>query len=146
MGRTLRPPAVGSREGTDYTEGNAWQHTWFVPHDVGASWTAWAGRNAFLTKLDSLFEMDSVITGENVSSDISGLIGQYAHGNEPSHHIAYLYNYAGQPWKTADRVREILADPVRRHALRPEREEDCGQMTAWYVLSALGIYQVNPAD
>ena len=90
--------------------------------------------------------MDSEITGENVSADISGLIGQYAHGNEPSHHIAYLYNYAGQPWKTADRVREILRTQYDDTPFGLSGNEDCGQMTAWYVLSALGIYPVNPAD
>ena len=102
------PRRSDHREGTDYTEGNAWQHTWFVPHDVSGLILAMGGEGPFLAKLDSLFEMDSRITGENPSADISGLIGQYAHGNEPSHHIAYMYNYAGQPWQTADRVREIL--------------------------------------
>jgi len=140
------PRRSDHREGTDYTEGNAWQHTWFVPHDVRGLIGGMGGEEVFLTKLDSLFEMDSEITGENVSADISGLIGQYAHGNEPSHHIAYLYNYAGQPWKTADRVREILSTQYDDTPFGLSGNEDCGQMTAWYVLSALGIYPVNPAD
>jgi predicted alpha-1,2-mannosidase len=140
------PRRSDHREGTDYTEGNAWQHTWFVPHDVRGLMEGMGGEEAFLVKLDSLFEMDSEITGENVSADISGLIGQYAHGNEPSHHIAYLYNYAGQPWKTADRVRAILETQYDDTPFGLSGNEDCGQMTAWYVLSAMGIYPVNPAD
>ncbi len=140
------PRRSDHREGTDYTEGNAWQHTWFVPHDVRGLMEGMGGDGRFLAKLDSLFEMDSVITGENVSADISGLIGQYAHGNEPSHHIAYLYNYAGRPSKTADRVREILRTQYDDTPFGLSGNEDCGQMTAWYVLSALGIYPVNPAD
>jgi predicted alpha-1,2-mannosidase len=140
------PRRSDHREGTDYTEGNAWQHTWFVPHDVRGLMEGMGGEEAFLMKLDSLFEMDSEITGENVSADISGLIGQYAHGNEPSHHIAYLYNYAGRPWKTADRVREILETQYDDTPFGLSGNEDCGQMTAWYVLSAMGIYPVNPAD
>ena len=107
---------------------------------------AMGGETAFLAKLDSLFSLDTIITGENISSDISGLIGQYAHGNEPSHHIAYLYNYAGKPWKTADRVREILTTQYDDTPFGLSGNEDCGQMTAWYVLSALGIYPVNPAE
>ncbi len=140
------PRRSDHREGTDYTEGNAWQHTWFVPHDVRGLMEGMGGEETFLAKLDSLFEMDSEITGENPSADISGLIGQYAHGNEPSHHIAYLYNYAGKPWKTADRVRKILETQYDDTPFGLSGNEDCGQMTAWYVLSALGIYPVNPAD
>jgi len=140
------PRRSDHREGTDYTEGNAWQHSWFVPHDVAGLIQAMGGEEAFLAKLDSLFELDTIITGENVSADISGLIGQYAHGNEPSHHIAYLYNYARAPWKTADRVREILATQYDDTPFGLSGNEDCGQMTAWYVLSALGLYPVNPAE
>jgi len=140
------PRRSDHREGTDYTEGNAWQHSWFVPHDVAALIQGMGGEEAFLAKLDSLFESDTIVTGENVSADISGLIGQYAHGNEPSHHIAYLYSYARAPWKTADRVREILATQYGDTPFGLSGNEDCGQMTAWYVLSALGIYPVNPAE
>lgn len=140
------PRRSDHREGTDYTEGNAWQHSWFVPHDVAGLMEAMGGEETFLVKLDSLFEMDSEITGDDVSADISGLIGQYAHGNEPSHHIAYLYNYAGRPWRTADRVREILATQYDDTPFGLSGNEDCGQMTAWYVLSALGLYPVNPAQ
>jgi predicted alpha-1,2-mannosidase len=96
--------------------------------------------------LDSLFESDSEITGENASSDISGLIGQYAHGNEPSHHIAYLYNYAGTPWKTQERVHEILTTMYNDRPTGLCGNEDCGQMSAWYVFSAIGFYPVNPAQ
>ena len=140
------PRRSDHREGTDYTEGNAWQHTWFVPHDIRGLILAMGGEEPFLAKLDSLFDMDSEITGEAPSADISGLIGQYAHGNEPSHHIAYMYNYAGQPWQTANRVREILRTQYDDTPFGLSGNEDCGQMTAWYVLSALGIYPVNPAQ
>lgn len=104
------------------------------------------GREAFADRLDSLFSAPSDISGESVSADISGLIGQYAHGNEPSHHVAYLYNYAGQPWRT-----QALCDSILRslYAPRPDGiagNEDCGQMSAWYVLSALGLYQVCPGS
>jgi predicted alpha-1,2-mannosidase len=140
------PRRSDHREGTDYTEGNAWQHSWFVPHDVLGLMEAMGGEEPFLAKLDSLFELDTIITGDNVSADITGLIGQYAHGNEPSHHIAYLYNYVGRPWKTAERVREILATQYDDTPFGLSGNEDCGQMSAWYVLSALGIYPVNPAE
>ncbi|MFO7768027.1 MAG: GH92 family glycosyl hydrolase, partial [bacterium] len=138
------PRRSSHRRNTDYTEGNAWQHSWFVPHDVQGLIDLHGGRRPFVVKLDSLFEIDSGITGEDVSPDISGLIGQYAHGNEPSHHIAYLYSWAGAPWKTAERVREILDT---QYAAVPDGlagNEDCGQMSAWYVFSALGFYPVNP--
>ena len=140
------PKHSAHRVGTDYTEGNAWQHSWFVPHDVQGLISLHGGQQPFVAKLDQLFSEDSEITGENISSDISGLIGQYAHGNEPSHHIAYLYNYAGQPWKTQSTVRQIL---LTQYNDQPEGlcgNEDCGQMSAWYVFSALGFYPVNPAE
>jgi predicted alpha-1,2-mannosidase len=131
---------------TDYTEGNAWQHSWFVPHDVSGLINLHGGASPFIQKLDSLFEEDSEIRGENASADISGLIGQYAHGNEPSHHIAYLYNYAGQPWKTQERVREIMETQYTAQRDGLCGNEDCGQMSAWYVFSAMGFYPVNPAE
>ncbi len=139
------PRRSDHREGTDYTEGNAWQHTWFVPHDVRGLIAAMGGDGPFLAKLDSLFELDTLVTGERPSPDISGMIGQYAHGNEPSHHIAYLYNFAGAPWKTADRVRTILTTQYRAAPDGLSGNEDCGQMSAWYIFSALGFYPVNPA-
>ena len=129
---------------TDYTEGNAWQHSWFVPHDPARLIALMGGDRAFVAKLDSLFAADTVVTGEHASADISGMIGQYAHGNEPSHHIAYLYAYAGRPWKTQETVRRILDE---LYSDRPDGlagNEDCGQMSAWYVFSALGFYPVNP--
>lgn len=134
------------RVGADYTEGNAWQHSWFVPHDVPGLIELMGGDQAFIKHLDSLFNEDSNITGDHISADISGLIGQYAHGNEPSHHIAYLYNYAGQPWKTQEMVREIMETMYDDQPDGLSGNEDCGQMSAWYVFSALGFYPVNPAS
>jgi predicted alpha-1,2-mannosidase len=138
------PRRSSHRANTDYTEGNAWQHSWFVPHDPAGLIGLLGGDEAFISRLDQLFAEESVITGEDVSPDISGLIGQYAHGNEPSHHIAYLYSFAGAPWKTAETVRRILAT---QYAAAPDGlsgNEDCGQMSAWYVFSALGFYPANP--
>ena len=129
-----------------YTEGNAWQHSWFVPHDIGGLIELHGGNEPFITKLDSLFSISSEIRGGNASPDISGLIGQYAHGNEPSHHIAYMYVYAGAPWKTQERVRMIMES---QYTTQPDGlcgNEDCGQMSAWYVMSAMGLYPVNPAE
>ena len=140
------PLHASHREGTDYTEGNAWQHTWFVPHDVYGFIDRMGGRDAFVAKLDSLFESDTLIVGEDASPDISGMIGQYAHGNEPSHHIAYLYSFAGAPWKTQERVRDILDTQYRDEPDGISGNEDCGQMSAWYVLSALGFFPANPAS
>lgn len=134
------------RQNTDYTEGNAWQHSWFVPHDVAGLIEATGGDDAFVGRLDALFDQDTVIAGENASPDISGLIGQYAHGNEPSHHIAYLYSWAGRPDRTADRVRQILDTQYRAEPDGLSGNEDCGQMSAWYVLSALGFYPADPAS
>lgn len=128
----------------DYTEGNAWQYTWLVPHDIPGLVELLGGREAFLQKLDSLFIVDGDL-GEGASSDITGLIGQYAHGNEPSHHIAYLYACQGEQWKTAQLVRRILKT---MYTAAPDGicgNEDVGQMSAWYVLSSLGFYQVEPA-
>ena len=128
----------------DYCEGNGWQYTWLVPHDFDGLVDCFGGKEEFVKKLDSLFTITSVIEGENASPDISGLIGQYAHGNEPSHHILYFYTMAGQPWKTADKVREVLST---LYSSRPDGlsgNEDVGQMSAWYILSSLGFYQVEP--
>ncbi|MFQ5690405.1 MAG: GH92 family glycosyl hydrolase [Gemmatimonadota bacterium] len=138
------PRRSSHRRRTDYTEGNAWQHTWFVPQDPAGLIAAMGGDGPFVAKLDSLFQADTTVTGERVSPDISGLIGQYAHGNEPSHHIAYLYSYAGAPWKTAERVRQILTTLYGSGPDGLAGNEDCGQMSAWYVFSALGFYPANP--
>ncbi|UHG94266.1 GH92 family glycosyl hydrolase [Spirosoma oryzicola] len=129
----------------DFTEGNAWQYTWLVPHDVEGLIGLLGGDEAFNRKLDSLFVAKGNL-GDQASADITGLIGQYAHGNEPSHHIAYLYAYSGQPGKTATKVRYIL-DSL--YSSRPDGlcgNEDAGQMSAWYIFSALGFYPVNPAN
>jgi putative alpha-1,2-mannosidase len=138
-------PVAASHRQDEYTEGNAWQYSWFVPHDVRGLIELLGGREAFIAKLDQLFEISSDLEG-TAPPDISGMIGQYAHGNEPSHHVAYLYAYAGAPWKTQERVRQIT-DTL--YSTTPEGlpgNEDCGQMSAWYILSAIGFYPVNPAD
>ncbi len=134
------------REHTDYTEGNAWQHSWFVLHDTDEFIQLHGGTESFTQQLEQLFAESSEITGDNLSPDISGLIGQYAHGNEPSHHIVYLFNRAGQPWRTQYWTREIL---TTQYSTKPEGisgNEDAGQMSAWYVLSSIGMYSFNPAS
>lgn len=128
----------------DYTEGTAWQYIWLVPHDVHGLISAFGGDKPFTNKLDSLFIVQGDM-GKDASPDISGLIGQYAHGNEPGHHIIYLYDYAGQPWKTALRVREVLNTMYHDSVDGLSGNEDVGQMSAWYILSSLGFYQVEPA-
>lgn len=133
-------PEVG-----DYTEGNAWQYTWLVPQDVNGLIDLFGSKESFVKKLDSLFIVDGDL-GDTPPPDVSGLIGMYAQGNEPSHHIPYLYAYAGQQWKTAKLVRRIMNE---MYTDKPDGlcgNEDCGQMSAWYILSAMGFYQVNPAD
>lgn len=128
----------------DYTEGNAWQYTWLVPHDIHGLVDLFGSKEAFVTKLDSLFTVEGSL-GAHASPDISGLIGQYAHGNEPSHHVLYIYPYIGQPWKTAEKVREVLKDLYIDQPAGLSGNEDVGQMSAWYILSAMGLYQVEPA-
>ncbi|WP_036676343.1 GH92 family glycosyl hydrolase [Pedobacter sp. R20-19] len=138
------PVAAKHRE-DDYTEGNAWQYTWLVPQDVEGLIYLFGGDKPFVNKLDSLFIVPADL-GKESSPDISGLIGNYAQGNEPGHHIPYLYAYAGQPWKTADLIRKIDHD---FYTSKPDGlcgNEDVGQMSAWYVFSALGFYPVNPAN
>lgn len=142
--RTPFNPAASNHRNDDYCEGNAWQWTWFVPHHVDGLVQLMGGKDAFAGKLDSLFAAKSKIEGHAVSADISGLIGQYAHGNEPSHHITHLYNYVGQPWKT-----QALADSVMQSLYfnAPNGlagNEDCGQMSSWYILNSIGFYQVCP--
>lgn len=129
-----------------YTEGNAWQHSFFVPQDVAGLAKAHGNNNQFILKLDSLFAVTSEVKGENKLPDISGLIGQYAHGNEPSHHIAYLYSYVGEPWKTQEKVRLIVDSMYHANPDGYAGNEDCGQMSAWGVWSMLGMYPVNPAS
>ena len=127
----------------DYTEGNPWQYLWLAPHDVGGLVTLLGGEKTFTERLDSLFIADSDL-GDKHNPDIAGLIGQYAHGNEPSHHIAYLYNYVGHQEKTASMVRQIMTTMYGDTKDGLAGNEDVGQMSAWYVISALGLYQVEP--
>ncbi len=129
----------------NYTEGNAWQYTWLVPHDVPGLIGLFGSDAAFVQKLDSLFVVKGDL-GESASPDISGLIGMYAHGNEPSHATTYLYAYAGQQWKTAEKVRQVLREMYRAQPDGISGNEDCGQMSAWYILSSLGFYPVSPSS
>ena len=143
--RTPFNPFASTHRADDYCEGNAWQYTWLAPHDVKGLEGLFGSRAKMIEKLDSLFTVSSVIEGGETSPDISGLIGQYAHGNEPSHHILYLYTMLGQPWKTADKVREVLTTLYHDRPDGLSGNEDVGQMSAWYVLSSLGMYEVEPA-
>lgn len=142
--RTPFSPYASSHRDDDYCEGNAWQYTWLVPHDVEGLVECFGSKEAFVNKLDSLFLANGDM-GEASSPDISGLIGQYAHGNEPSHHTVYLYTLVGQPWKTADRIKEILHTMYTDQPDGLSGNEDVGQMSAWYILSSFGFYQVEPA-
>jgi predicted alpha-1,2-mannosidase len=130
--------------GRAYTEATAWQYRFFVPHDVNGMIQLFGGKDYFIAELDSLFVVESNIDGDMV--DITGLIGQYAQGNEPSHHMAYLYNYVGQPWKTQAMTRQILSEMYQPTPEGISGNEDCGQMSAWYVLSSLGLYAVCPGS
>lgn len=128
----------------DYTEGNAWQYVWLVPHDVHGLVKCFGGEKPFVAKLDSLFILEGKM-GADASPDISGLIGQYAHGNEPSHHIIYMYNYVGMPWKAALKLRQVMNTLYNDGIDGLSGNEDVGQMSAWYILSSMGLYQVEPA-
>lgn len=129
----------------DFCEGNGWHYTFFVPQHPEGLISLMGGDERFVGKLDSLFVAEGDM-GEHASADISGLIGMYAHGNEPSHHVAYLYAYAGQQWKTAEKVSYIQHNFYTDQPEGIIGNEDCGQMSAWHVLSALGLYQVNPSN
>lgn len=139
-------PRSSNHRNDDYCEGTAWQWTWFVPHDIDGLISLMGGQEQFIDRLDSLFVADSKIEGALVSSDISGLIGQYAHGNEPSHHIVHLYNYVNQSWKTQQLIDTILNTQYFDDPNGLSGNEDCGQMSAWYVLNAMGFYQVCPGS
>ena len=130
--------------GRDYTEATAWQYRFFVPHDVNGMVQLFGGKELFIASLDSLFTVTSEVEGDLV--DITGLIGQYAHGNEPSHHMAYLYNYVGQPWKTQQMTRRLLDEMYQPTPEGISGNEDCGQISAWYILSSLGFYSVCPGS
>jgi len=125
------------------TEANTWQYNFFVPQDINTHIEMLGGDEKYEAKLDSLFNTTIELSGRH-QSDITGLIGQYAHGNEPSHHMAYLYNYVGKPWKTQKLVRHIMDDLYTNNPDGLSGNEDCGQMSAWYVLSAMGFYPVTP--
>jgi predicted alpha-1,2-mannosidase len=129
----------------NYTEGNSWQYSFFVPQDIPGMIEAYGGSEKFEAKLDEMFNSESKTTGRE-QVDVTGLIGQYAHGNEPSHHMAYLYNYVGKPEKTTEKVHNILDNFYKNAPDGLIGNEDCGQMSAWYVLSAMGIYQVTPGN
>ena len=143
--RTPFNPYYAAHRADDYCEGNAWQYTWLVPHDMEAYATMFGSYEDCIAQLDSLFLAPSTIVG-SPSPDISGMIGQFAHGNEPNHHILYLYNILGQPHKTAERVREVMQTQYRDSADGLSGNEDMGQMSAWYILSALGFYEVEPSS
>lgn len=143
--RTPFDPFVSRHRDDDFCEGNSWQYTWLVPQDVNGLVDMLGGREKTLEKLDEFFSAEGDM-GEHASNDITGLIGQYAHGNEPSHHIAYFYTLLDEPAKTADLIRKIMTE---FYTTAPEGligNEDVGQMSAWYVLSAMGFYQVHPAN
>ena len=139
-------PLYSHHTRSDFTEGNGWQYTWLAPHDADGLISLFGGREPFLQRLDSLFRVKEEVKGENSSPDISGLIGQYAHGNEPSHHIAYMFSMAGAPEKTQSFVRRIMSEMYTDKKDGICGNEDCGQMSAWYVFSAMGFYPANPAD
>jgi len=144
--RTPFDPFASNHRRDDYCEGNGWQWTFFVPHDVKGLAKLMGGKENLIGRLDTLFSLHSNISGENTSGDISGMIGQYAHGNEPSHHTAYMYTYLGQPWKTQYYIDKILN---KLYDNTPEGlcgNDDTGQMSAWYVLSSLGFYPVRHGD
>ncbi|MEO0045396.1 MAG: hypothetical protein RL705_587 [Bacteroidota bacterium] len=129
----------------NFTEGNSWQYSFFVPQDIPGMIHAYGGNEKFETKLDEMFNSESKTTGRE-QVDVTGLIGQYAHGNEPSHHMAYLYNYIGKPEKTKEKVQYILNEFYKNTPDGLIGNEDCGQMSAWYVLSSMGIYAVTPGN
>ena len=136
-------PFFAEHRTNDYTEGNAWQYTFLVPHDVRGLISLFGSDKAFITKLDSLFFVEGY-AGDNASPDMSGMTGQYAHGNEPSHHVIYMYNYAGRPDKAAPMLRKMMNEMYRDQPDGLSGNEDVGQMSAWYIISAMGLYQVDP--
>lgn len=142
--RTPFDPRSSSHRNDDYCEGNAWQWTWFVPHDVDGMAALYGGKKKAAARLDSLFAASSELTGAEVSADISGLIGQYAHGNEPSHHIIHLYNYFGFPHRTQELADSVLHTLYHNAPDGLSGNEDCGQMSAWFILNSMGFYQVCP--
>jgi predicted alpha-1,2-mannosidase len=149
LGKFIEPfDPLLSEHGFDgqYVEGTAWQHSFFVPHDVNGLASLYGGKQNLVNKLDSLFNAASVLHGENVSADVSGLIGQYAHGNEPSHHIIYMYTALGEPSKAAEKIKLVTDSLYKTGANGLSGNDDCGQMSAWLVWTMLGMYPMNPAS
>ncbi len=132
--------------GSDYTEGNAWQYSWFAPHDLGGLVSTMGGEAAVVKKLDAMFEHDNSKLDYSHAEDIAGLIGQYIHGNEPSHHVAYMYAYAGAPWRTQARLKQIVESQYKPTPEGLSGNDDLGQMSAWLVFTALGFYPVAPGS
>ncbi len=143
--RTPFDPNYTAHRNNDYCEGNAWQYTWLAPQDVDGLVEMFGSREATVAALDSLFTASSELTGEDVSPDISGLIGQYVHGNEPGHHAIYLYTMLGEQAKASERVRQVMDTLYDVTPAGIAGNEDAGQMSAWFVMSALGFYQIEPA-
>ena len=135
-----------ARYGGDYTEGNAWQYSWYVPQDVRGLIMLMGGNSIFMKRLDSVFTITTADEKYKQVEDIAGLIGQYAQGNEPSHHIAYLYDYSGAPWKTQERIHQIMKNLFDNTPYGICGNEDCGQMSAWYIFSSIGFYPVCPGS
>jgi predicted alpha-1,2-mannosidase len=132
--------------GSDYTEGNAWQYSWFVPHDQAAMFALLGGDTAAVKKLDAMFDFDNSKLDYSHAEDIAGLIGQYIHGNEPSHHVAYLYTFTGQPWRTQERLQQIVESQYKTGPAGLSGNDDLGQMSSWFVFTALGFYPVAPGS
>lgn len=132
--------------GSDYTEGNAWQYSWFVPQDQAGMFALLGGDAAAVKKLDQMFDFDNSKLDYSHAEDIAGLIGQYIHGNEPSHHVAYLYSFAGQPWRTQERLKQIVESQYKPGPDGLSGNDDLGQMSAWLVFTALGFYPVAPGS
>ncbi len=145
LNQTWWQPFEPSEVNFNYTEANAWQYSYYVPQDIAGWIQLLGGKSVLDARLDAIFAADSGTSGRE-QADITGLIGQYAHGNEPSHHIAYLYNYVGKPWKTQEKVRQIMEEMYQNKPDGLSGNEDCGQMSAWYVWSAMGMYPVTPAQ
>ena len=132
--------------GSDYTEGNAWQYSWFVPHDQAGLFTAMVGEAAAIAKLDAMFDFDTSKIDYSHAEDIAGLIGQYIHGNEPSHHVAYLYAAAGAPWRTQARLTQIVGSQYKPTPEGLSGNDDLGQMSAWLFFTGLGFYPMAPGS
>jgi predicted alpha-1,2-mannosidase len=139
-------PYNASRINNEYCEGNAWQYLWLVPQDLDKLIECFGDVETTIEKLDGLFTADTKMEGEDVTPDISGLIGQYVHGNEPSHHIIYFYTMLGEPWKAADRLYEVMDTMYSTEVDGLSGNEDVGQMSAWYIMTTLGFCPVEPAS